>query len=43
LALTLVMLTMKQDFVSLRFRLSGSKNRNVGHYDSVTSTVEWLV
>ena len=37
LALTLVMLTMKQDFVSWRFRLSGSKNRNVGHYDSVVT------
>lgn len=43
LAITLVMLTMKQDFVSWRFRLSGSKNRNVGHYDSVAPVVEWLV
>lgn len=29
LALTLVKLTMKQDLVSWRFRLSGSKNRDV--------------
>ena len=35
LALTLVMLTMKQDFVSWRFRLSGSKNRNVA------TTIVW--
>lgn len=37
LALTLVMLTMKQDFVSLRFRLSGSKNRNVA------TTIVWQI
>lgn len=37
LALTLVMLTMKQDSVSWRFRLSGSKNRNV------TTTIVWQI